>query len=105
MDVEIIEQLTDDQKKLLVTVYYLGKAAEAGLIVMGDTKITPKGFDAALDLIESGVKLERKEVELYLAVLNIHPEEIHPISFIVITIQDKGFKKVMEEIEQLKSKE
>jgi len=49
----------DLKKQALLFVYWCNKLREGGFIEGGPV-ITEKGFDSAMDLVESGVKLDEK---------------------------------------------
>lgn len=67
--------------KMLVTIYYVNRAQELGYINGGDDKLTPSGFDRAMDLIESGVRLDGETIKRF--------GWSDDISSLILKLQDK----------------
>ena len=105
------EKLKAQADKMLLVYYYIGKAAEAGLVQGSPNPITVKGFDRALDLIEGGLKLTKEDV-LYMlryggasGIMTVPEDQREGFAFIILKIQDEGFAKVMEEVNNMKQEE
>jgi len=95
----------DAHKKMMLTIFYLQKMEEGGFIESnGAYKITPEGFEASMQIIESGFKVSKEDFIHCLSVreFNILPEQIPMFIEIILSIQDKGLKTVMGEIESKK---
>jgi len=83
--------------KLLLTIYYLGKMAEGGFATKGDSLITPKGFDRAIDLIEKGAKITKEEMKICLYSLRCIPtNQLDSFCHIMFDIQKNGLQSIME---------
>ena len=54
--------LTEQHKAVLITIFYMGKLEEFGLIEGNGIGITTKGFDEAYDLYKSGFKITKEEM-------------------------------------------
>ena len=95
-----------ESKKIVLMYFYLGKAVEAGLIGQGARTLSEKGFDLAMELIESGEKLTKDEV-LYMLkedVIKAVPDQHEAIAFIIMKIQDDGYSAVVAEVERINNK-
>jgi hypothetical protein len=94
------------EDKLLLTIYYMGKMAEGGFSTAGPGGLTSKGFDIAMDLIESGEKVSLEDMKVCLIATGYANEkEIDEFALIMFEIQERGFKEVMKRVEDIKNKE
>ena len=83
----------DTKEKMILVFYYIGKLVEAGLATSGPEKLTTSGFDMAMDLIKSGLTLDKPDIIEILSGADITSAEDAPIfADLILEIQDKGFK-------------
>lgn len=73
------------KNKALVFIYWCCKLSEGGY-VEGGPKITPDGFDQAMDLIDEGLKITEGECLVFCEELNSSPELIP----LIMEIQEIG---------------
>lgn len=94
-------------EKQMLVFYYLGKMVEGGLITNGAFQLTGKGFDFAYDLFKTGAKLTLVEMQECLMALgnSVPPDQLGALSSIMFEIQEDGYDKVMEKVNNLKKSE
>lgn len=98
--------MNHEQNVLMLTIFYLSKLSEFGLIDGGGYNITPKGFDLAYDLYQDGYEITRDEMEASLSEIMIEtPKEIQ-IQMLVLTYQlyTVGIDKMKEQVEEMNTK-
>jgi hypothetical protein len=87
------------KQKALVFIYWCCKLNEGGY-VEGGPKITPEGFDQAMDLIDGGLKINEEECLSFCEELKSSPELIP----LIMEIQEIGLDG-MKALEESLSKE
>ena len=101
------ENLSENSKKMLIVIFYIAKMQEIGLVEKnGKFDITEKGFDMALNIVESGFKLRKGDIFLCLRAkhLGIQECDVEMFSDIIFDIQEKGYQSVAKEFENFKIK-
>ena len=93
--------MTDENKKIKGTLMflYLGQLVELGLIESdGQTQLTTKGFDIAIDAFDSGTRLTEAEV------IELTPESFFSdgIGELVLHLQKIGFAAMKKDVEEFK---
>jgi hypothetical protein len=86
-----MDNIEEIKKKALLFVYYCGKLTEGGFIE-GGYKVTPTGFDIAMDLIEEGLKIDREFAVKCCVEMNMDPN----IAKLVIEMQRIGLPAMIE---------
>jgi|JI10StandDraft_1071094.scaffolds.fasta_scaffold00150_112 hypothetical protein len=79
------------KEQALLFVYWCNKLREGGFLE-GGTLITEKGFDMAMDLVESGVKLEEKTAIKCAEELNVDVRVVD----LIMEMQDIGYTAFVE---------
>lgn len=112
--VSIIREFDEDLKtdeclfiaENLLCVYYLNRLWELGLVTQGGYKVTPKGFEKALELLEIGFKVDEEGIWRFVYELthedSIEESEKHLVFELIENLQNKGYERVKEEVEKLK---
>lgn len=85
------------KQKALVFIYWCCKLNEGGY-VEGGPKITPTGFDQAMDLIEDGLKITEDECFVFCEELKSSPDVI-PLVMEIQEIGLDGMKEIENSIE------
>jgi hypothetical protein len=88
--------MKEEEKKILLFIYYCSKLRE-GKYLEGGPIITAKGFDIALDIIETGFKLDEESVKLFCKGFEVD----HRLSVLVMAMQEiglSGMNKISENI-------
>lgn len=83
--------LEKSKEQAILFVYWCNKLREGGFLEGGHI-ITEKGFDKAMDLIDAGVKLTKKDALACCKELNVDTRVIS----LIIKMQDVGYVKFLE---------
>ena len=86
-----MDSIEELKKKALIFIFYCGKLTEGGFIE-GGYKVTPVGFDKAMDLIEEGFTIDREFAVKCCVEMNMDPS----IAKLVIEVQRIGLQAMIE---------
>lgn len=92
---EISEKI---KKNYLMVIFYLNKLTEGGFVSLGQFEITPKGFDMAMDLKETGHIVSKESIKNICD--QIIPHDADKIACLVFGIQDMGLKAMLKICEE-----
>jgi len=99
-------EITEETKQKGALIFlYIGKLIEFGIIEPdGPAQLTPKGFDLAMDVYESGVRLTDTDILDFLhSTPGMSDEVIEEGMFALIKdLQEIGFDEMKKRIEEIK---
>lgn len=88
-----------EEKKVLLTMYYMGKLVEGGFVESGGPMLSVTGFDMAMDLVESGEKLDIDDVTFALEEMDmVDKNSIAAFTILIMSAQDIGIEKMNEKL-------
>jgi len=95
---KINEIISPQSADVIITMFYMNMLVGAGFIEMDKNKLTVKGFDTSMDLIEAGWKVTKEEVLLSIKSLMKDGEDDDIISDLIIECQEIGLDGINEKL-------
>jgi ornithine carbamoyltransferase len=93
--------MINEEEKILLTMYYMGKLVEGGFAHPGGYRLSTTGFDMAMDLVDRGEKLVVNDVIEALHEIDIvNTDSIPQFAILIMSAQDIGIDEMNEKIKQ-----